>query len=85
MTPALGYVTLKLLATKTSTTHLSLVAQLTGLMINGVVALQHFFLCGMTRVNSEPGLTLWEIEVSSCKNRDDFQHTCTFGISNQYM
>jgi len=37
----------------------------TGLIVNGVcLGLRKFFLRGMTRVNSEPGLTLMKIEVS---------------------
>jgi len=64
MTPALCCITLKILATKTFT-HLSRAAWRTGLMVNGAcLPLREFFLRGMTRVNSDPGLTRRKIEVS---------------------
>jgi len=66
MTPALCYITLKLFAT--TFTRISRAARRTGLTVNGVfLGLCDFFLCGMTRVNSEPGLTLKKIEISLLK------------------
>ena len=61
MTPALCYITLKLLAT-TTYSHISRAKQRTGLIVNRVLLGPcDFFLRGMTRVNSEPGLTLKKI------------------------